>query len=274
MTDQVARIVQVAEGEVGTKETKSGGHWVNNSKYNRWFGRIPGYDQDGYGWPWCAAFVAWCAHEAGVASLYPKSASCSTDVSWFKEKGRFSEYPAIGAQIFFGPGGGSHTGLVVGYDSTYVYTVEGNTNSTGSAEGDGVYRKTRVRRDDYVFGYGYPEFEGGIVTADPSKKGKAGFTYQESASAPAASKPAKAEYEPFPGATYFKKRPNSDLVTRMGKRLVAEGCSAYKSGPGPQWTDADRASYAKWQRKLGYRGADADGWPGKTSWDKLKVPKG
>jgi hypothetical protein len=57
----------------------------------------------------------------------------------------------------------------------------------------------------------------------------------------------------------------------MGKRLVAEGCSAYSSGPGPQWTNADLSSYKLWQEKLGFTGADADGWPGKTSWDKLRV---
>src|SRR5690606_11460424 len=87
-------------------------------------------------------------------------------------------------------------------------------------------------------------------------------------------KPApKVEYEPYPGAAWFKKSPRSDLVTRMGKRLVAEGCSAYQVGPGPQWSEADRKSYRKWQLKLGYRGSDADGWPGKVSWDRLKVPK-
>lgn len=84
--------------------------------------------------------------------------------------------------------------------------------------------------------------------------------------------PPKATYEPFPGVAWFKKLPKSVLVTAMGKRLIAEGCSAYTSGPGPQWTAADRASYAKWQRKLGYTGTDANGWPGKTSWDKLHVP--
>ncbi|EEQ89989.1 hypothetical protein RJZ56_001182 [Blastomyces dermatitidis] len=75
----------------------------------------------------------------------------------------------------------------------------------------------------------------------------------------------------FPGSDWFHRKPNSEIITAMGKRLVAVGCSAYKEGPGPQWTDADRASYKKWQNKLGYRGRDADGWPGKTSWDKLKV---
>ena len=80
-------------------------------------------------------------------------------------------------------------------------------------------------------------------------------------------------YEPFPGADWFRNNPNSPIVTAMGVRLVAEGCGAYLSGPGPQWSDVDRQSYANWQRKLGYAGSDADGWPGQTSWDRLKVPK-
>ncbi|MFE1095880.1 LysM peptidoglycan-binding domain-containing protein [Streptomyces smyrnaeus] len=82
----------------------------------------------------------------------------------------------------------------------------------------------------------------------------------------------KPTYAPFPGAAYFKKNPNSSLITRMGKRLVAQGCGKYRVGPGPQWTDVDRQSYAAWQRKLGYSGSNADGWPGKASWDRLKVP--
>ncbi|MEV7285473.1 peptidoglycan-binding protein [Streptomyces sp. NPDC093252] len=78
--------------------------------------------------------------------------------------------------------------------------------------------------------------------------------------------------QPFPGTAWFRERPSSPVVTAMGTRLVAVGCSAYTEGPGPQWTDADRASYARWQRRLGYTGADADGWPGATSWTALKVP--
>lgn len=77
---------------------------------------------------------------------------------------------------------------------------------------------------------------------------------------------------PFPGTDFFQAEPNSDIITAMGQRLVAEGCGKYAVGPGPQWTDADRASYRCWQVKLGYTGADADGWPGQTSWDQLKVP--
>ncbi|WP_420492974.1 peptidoglycan-binding protein [Kitasatospora camelliae] len=81
------------------------------------------------------------------------------------------------------------------------------------------------------------------------------------------------EYEPFPGAAWFHNNPHSPVVTAMGLRLIAEGCSAYELGAGPQWSEADRLSYQKWQQKLGYTGTNADGWPGKSSWDKLSVPK-
>ncbi|MGW2267294.1 peptidoglycan-binding protein [Streptomyces koyangensis] len=80
-------------------------------------------------------------------------------------------------------------------------------------------------------------------------------------------------YAPFPGAAYFKRKPNSALITAMGRRLVAEGCGRYSSGPGPQWTESDRKSYAAWQRKRGFSGADADGWPGAQTWAALRVQK-
>ncbi|MTE19494.1 N-acetylmuramoyl-L-alanine amidase [Streptomyces sp. TRM43335] len=90
------------------------------------------------------------------------------------------------------------------------------------------------------------------------------------AGGPSAGRPA---LQPFPGAAWFRGAPRSPIVTAMGRRLVAEGCSRYAVGPGPQWTDADRRSYAAWQRRLGFTGADADGWPGEVSWRALRVPR-
>ncbi|MFJ4923017.1 peptidoglycan-binding protein [Streptomyces sp. NPDC088725] len=81
-----------------------------------------------------------------------------------------------------------------------------------------------------------------------------------------------ATYEPFPGAAFFTVGRHSAVVTAMGERLVAEGCGKYAVGPGPDWSEADRTSYAAWQKKLGYSGTDADGIPGRASWDRLKVP--
>ncbi|MFI0929635.1 peptidoglycan-binding protein [Streptomyces sp. NPDC021012] len=88
--------------------------------------------------------------------------------------------------------------------------------------------------------------------------------------------PAKApttpKYAAFPGPGFFSSGRRDPLITAVGRRLVAEGCSAYARGPGEIWTNADRESYRRWQKKLGYTGADADGIPGKKSWDALKVP--
>ncbi|MEU6475137.1 peptidoglycan-binding protein [Streptomyces massasporeus] len=83
----------------------------------------------------------------------------------------------------------------------------------------------------------------------------------------------KPSHEPFPGAGFFHAGQRSPIITAMGRRLVAEGCSRYEEGPSPEWSEADRRSYALWQHKQGFSGKDADGIPGKVTWDRLKVPK-
>ncbi len=85
----------------------------------------------------------------------------------------------------------------------------------------------------------------------------------------------KVEYYAFPGAGFFKDGKKDARIAAMHKRLVAEGCNKYQSSSNSDtWGSGDEASYKAWQKKLGYTGDDADGVPGKTSWDKLKVAKG
>jgi hypothetical protein len=282
MTASAAAVLKVAKGEVGTHETRSGGHWVNDSKYNKWYGKIPGYPRDGYDYPWCAVYVAWCADKAGAAGLYPKTAGCETAVAWFKKAGRFSEYPAIGAQVFYGPGGGTHTGLVYDYDDTYIYTYEGNTNVNGSAEGDGVYARKRARRDANVYGYGYPKFAEGIKSADPA--------YASEAPKPAPAKPAPAKPAPKPkpvvDLSELMRAAKLDPKAAQGHQTYAAGVkvveaalkaggflAAKYAGDGSFGTTTVEA-YRKWQKALGYKGADADGIPGLTSLTRLGAKHG
>lgn len=85
--------------------------------------------------------------------------------------------------------------------------------------------------------------------------------------------PPTTSYEPYPGAAFFVEGRKSPIVKACRNRLIAEGCNRYQSTSDQDvWGSGDEASYAAWQRKLGYSGDDADGTPGKTSWDKLKVP--
>ena len=45
-----------------------------------------------------------------------------------------------------------HIGVVVAVDSIGFHTVEGNTNSAGSRDGDGVYKKTHKWTDTIDIG--------------------------------------------------------------------------------------------------------------------------
>ena len=104
----------------------------------------------GKGYAWCAAFVKWSYLKAGVADaaqINAMAASVHRPGHIIYQFGNFLQEPLAGdAFTLYYPGLKriGHTGF---YDkrlnSTIYATVEGNTNSAGSREGDGVYRKYR-----------------------------------------------------------------------------------------------------------------------------------
>lgn len=159
------KIERVAKAEVGYHEGKTSGQWDNDQKYSD---ELPGFKWSD-GQPWCATFVCWSFWKVGAYDLLPSpSASCDNLAAGFKKNGRWSEYPAKGAVVFYGvPSDLNHTGIVVGFNEDFIWTVEGNTNDDGSREGDGVYLKKRARKGANVIGYGYPKFKEGIESADP-----------------------------------------------------------------------------------------------------------
>ncbi|MFJ3089010.1 peptidoglycan-binding protein [Streptomyces sp. NPDC086838] len=90
----------------------------------------------------------------------------------------------------------------------------------------------------------------------------------------ASTPPKAAAHVPFPGASWFTTGRRSPIVLAMRKRLIAVGCNRYQSSKDPDVIGSgDKASYEAWQRKCGYSGAAAKWPPGKTTWDKLQVPK-
>ncbi len=79
----------------------------------------------------------------------------------------------------------------------------------------------------------------------------------------------------FPGSGAFGPGAVNAHVTRLGTMLVARGGGHfYTSGPGPRWTEADRRATEAFQRAQGWRGKDADGLPGPTTWRLLAGGKG
>lgn len=81
------------------------------------------------------------------------------------------------------------------------------------------------------------------------------------------------KYASWPGKAFFHVGRTSLVIEAMAKRLIAEGCDSYDTPAGPVWNDAHRRSYAAWQIKRGYHGADADGIPGPASWNALRIPR-
>jgi hypothetical protein len=88
--------------------------------------------------------------------------------------------------------------------------------------------------------------------------------------APAKPKP-KPVYAPFPGKGFFRLGQKHGLITELGKALVKAGWKGYKVGPGREFTRTDIKAVAWFQRKQGWTGADADGYPGPETWKRLKV---
>lgn len=276
-----AEVKALVEAEVGYHEGRDpDGNWNNAEKYAA---QTPGLAWADYQ-PWCDVFANWAYHKAGVA-VPEISAGCAESVAAFKKAGRWTEYPGHGFQALYGAGGGEHTGIVVDYDGTNIYTVEGNTNTNGSAQGDGVYRQTRQRVSSYVYGYGIPYLDEYLVSADPAWNGKWGGKGAAPAKPVPAPKPvpkptpvpatptlsvshlvaaAKAD---VPAATGHKSKYAAEVLV-LEKALQHVGLlnSAYVDG---SFGTKTLTAYRDWQIKCGYTGPDADGYPGVSSLQQL-----
>ena len=159
--DGALRIIKVALAELGNHEKDRSHH-----KYEV-------YNKLSDDTPWCAAFVTWCAGEAGYLDkgIFPRFVGCSNGYREFKKLGadihlaRSGYTPQAGDIIFFSWKGTSelnHVGIVLSADSENVYTIEGNTKCEGETvslcEGtDGVSKKTRPRNST-IYAYVTPHY--------------------------------------------------------------------------------------------------------------------
>ena len=126
------------------------------------------------GYPWCTTFfldgLYQCFKDLGEdiirkAIYIPKNSlagGCYYAVQYYRAAGKFGSTPQLGAQIFFNDSSGEacHTGIVYGYDSSTVYTIEGNTSGASGVidNGGGVCKKSYSRSYSRIAGYGYPDW--------------------------------------------------------------------------------------------------------------------
>jgi len=109
----------------------------------------------GKGHPWCAALVNSCHKDAGIQGAnscwspdwFPKNKTIYT----LGEKHNHTPMCADVLGIYYPEKNRiAHVGFIQEWgEGDYTITVEGNTNGDGSREGDGVYRKRRLKNQIY-----------------------------------------------------------------------------------------------------------------------------
>ena len=145
--DKDSLLESIYMSQVGVRELTGNNDGPDVLKYQKAAGLTSGYS-------WCACFVLWCFKQADIKTpitawsptCHNKNNIVMMNGTYRKELRRgdvftlyFPKMKRIG-----------HTGFVRRkFGSNSVETVEGNTNSAGSREGDGVYVKIRPKSSIY-----------------------------------------------------------------------------------------------------------------------------
>ena len=145
-------ILNTAYGEcdlsTGYKQQEHSGY----TKYGEWMGSAY--------MDWCAAFVAWCANQAGVSSsVVPHYSFVNDMINFYSNKGLYfssSSYtPKAGDLAFLKDF--EHVAIVISSDGNTVKTIEGNT-SKPDFTGDSLYVSIKTRSMSYYKGFATPAY--------------------------------------------------------------------------------------------------------------------
>lgn len=259
MTEQQAinKVIETANGQVGYRE---GGN--NYNKYAAELDPLKVTYGNKQNMAWCGEFVLWVFYKCfGIDKALemlcsPKPTGiplCSSGAKYFKDAGRWSNSPSVGAVIFFYIGGGiNHTGIVTAINGTTITTVEGNSS-------DAVSRRVYTANDSRIAGYGRPKWSvvvenattrpvTSVSTEIPVKDGK-----DINASA--------TEQLPI-----LRKGMTGECVRAAQMLLNGRDCSCGMYGADGDFGNATLAACLAFQRR---NGLEADGIIGKITWGKL-----
>lgn len=141
-------LIERAESYVGVREATGN----NDGQEVAYFLSTTGL---GEGYAWCVAFLNAIHEECRLPT--PEKGAWSP--AWFpsertiyirrKAEGITPQPGDVGAIYFQSKGRIAHGYLITAWKDKHVYTIEGNTNEAGSREGDGVYRKRRLKSQVY-----------------------------------------------------------------------------------------------------------------------------
>lgn len=150
-----SELVHIAKSEVGVEEIDGTNCSPRVNEYKAATNLNPKQP-----WPWCAAFVCWCVREAAKSAgveftktfRRPVTAGALDLERWSREQDRATWTKAPpngdiqpGDLVTFKFKAGGHVGIAISEpdENGFFHTVEGNTDSAGSREGGGVFKKLR-----------------------------------------------------------------------------------------------------------------------------------
>lgn len=138
-----AQVQQTYTREIGVRELTGKNDGARIKVYLKSVGLKEGYS-------YCAAFVCWTLNECGIKN--PRSAwapSLFPAKNTIYKSGKILSVPQRGDVFgiyFANKKRIAHVGFIDHWGDKVIITVEANTNEAGSREGDGVYRKRRLRK--------------------------------------------------------------------------------------------------------------------------------
>jgi len=129
-------VVWVASALLETKEEGGANTGPVVDKILASVGLAPGH-------PWCAAFNYYVFREAGLSDRVPRTGWSPAWLSGKRKPTEKAERGDVFGIYFSSLRRIGHTGIIEDPKPRYCITIEGNTNGSGSRDGDGVYRKRR-----------------------------------------------------------------------------------------------------------------------------------
>jgi hypothetical protein len=179
----------------------------------------------------------------------------SAAIAWHKTRFRHSSTPPRGVPVWW-------TGGSRGFGHVAISAGDGFVISTDTG-GRGHVGRTSIAHITNAWGQtyrGWTEDINGVRV------------YRPSGATAAATQP-KPVIDASAAAALFRSGKKHNAVLRIQRALAAEVGLDFSSGPGVPGRRT-RAAYKKWQQRLGFRGADADGIPGYTSLKRLGAKHG
>lgn len=297
VAEAINRIDVIFSSQIGYHEGKSSsGDWNNDTI----FGVAYGMNFEA----WCAMFMSWGAKAAGPAYLkiIPKHAYTPAGFNWFSSRGLADgrKPPNQAGRAATGLGSPRRGDLMYVYNASlgrishvgfvenvlpggYVKTVEGNTNTSGSASGDGVYRINRKVTSRLYFVH--PNYAAVVIPRPAPKPPAPGVK-------PGKGAPATDKYgQPRTGGSPAYDSGHKQIL-ELSWLVSAAKMSAAQAPAYKQWTQMAAAcrslkamglmaknapmtgatfksSWRRWQGQCGFKGKDADGIPGTSSFSRF-----